>query len=317
MSKILDKPKRTVKMVSDFLSEGVWKLDFTELSKLRARLVKHLKVILVTLKGFSKQKIGREAVALSYFGMMAAVPMVAVVLFVSNGFGLEQVLSEMLFKSFPTSTQLINAILRFANNILAYLDKGLFGWISFGTFIWLIIWLMLNIELAFNRIWHVQKSRNLMKRIAVYFTIMFLSPFLLLMFLYGWAYYGQFLNIVKSTLPIFNFLTGFLFWVIFYGLAVVIFSALYKFIPHAKVEYSAAIKASVVSGLAFVVVQYLYLETQMMVTKLNAVYGVIAALPLFMIWMTTCWNIILIGSELSFGFQHVDDFDFTTNDIKK
>ena len=54
---------------------------------------------------------------------------------------------------------------------------------------------------------------------------------------------------------------------------------------------------------------YLYLETQVMVTRLNAVYGVFAAVPLFMIWMNVGWYIILIGSELSYAFQHVENYN--------
>lgn len=317
MKEFFEKIKHFYQVAFQFVTHDIWVGDFSSLSKTKARLVKDLKIILVTFRGFSKQRLGREAVALSYFSTMAVVPMVAIILFVSNGFGFDQFLSDMLFKSFPTSTQLINVILRSANNILVSLDKGIFGWISFFTFLWMVIWLMLNIETVFNRIWHVQKSRNFFKRIAVYITIMVLAPFLLIIFLYGWTYYGQFINVVKVQFGgIFSFLTGNLFWLSLYGLTVLILSLIYKFIPHAKVKYASALKASSFSALIFVLIQYLYIETQLMVTRLSAVYGVLAAIPLFMVWMNYCWNVILIGSELSFGFQHVDDFDFTKNTLK-
>ena len=51
--------------------------------------------------------------------------------------------------------------------------------------------------------------------------------------------------------------------------------------------------------------QYLYLETQVMVAKQSAVYGVVAAIPLFMIWLNMGWTIILYGAELSYAFQNV------------
>jgi membrane protein len=43
-----------------------------------------------------------------------------------------------------------------------------------------------------------------------------------------------------------------------------------------------------------------------MVAKQSAVYGVLAAVPLFMIWLNLGWTIILYGAELSFAFQNVD-----------
>ncbi|MDD2595260.1 MAG: YihY/virulence factor BrkB family protein [Bacteroidales bacterium] len=311
MARLKDRALQTYNDVRQFITIDIWRLDFSKLSKVKANLIKHLKILIITLHKFFSQRIGREAVALSYFGMMALVPMVAVILFVSNGFGLDKALSDMLFKSFPTSTQLINVILGWANNIIVSTNKGAFGWISFLTFVWLVIWLMLNIEQAFNRIWNVEKSRSILKRVAVYFTILFLAPFVLLLFLYGWAYYARFVNDIQIYLGFFSFLTTNLFWVIFYGVALLVLSLIYKFIPHAKVSYRAALKGAIVSAAAFIVLQYLYMETQLMVTRLSAVYGAFAAVPLFMVWMNFCWFIILFGAELSYGFQHVENYDFT------
>ena len=58
-------------------------------------------------------------------------------------------------------------------------------------------------------------------------------------------------------------------------------------------------------------VQYLYLETQVMVAKTSAVYGALAAIPLFMIWLNLGWTIILYGAELSYAFQNVDQHSIT------
>ena len=69
-----------------------------------------------------------------------------------------------------------------------------------------------------------------------------------------------------------------------------------------------ALSAALISSLAFTVVQYLYMETQMFVSRMNAVYGVFAAIPLFMVWLNIGWFIILLGSELSYVFQNVDNY---------
>jgi membrane protein len=41
--------------------------------------------------------------------------------------------------------------------------------------------------------------------------------------------------------------------------------------------------------------------------RLNAVYGVLAAIPLFLIWMNFSWQIIIYGAELTRAFQEVDN----------
>lgn len=317
MANIFQNIKHTYQVIFKFLTYDVWHNDFSELSKIKNKFINYLRVILVTCNSFFSQRIGREAVCLSFFGMMSMVPLVAIILFVSNGFGLDKLLSEMLFQSFPESTKLINVILRFANNIIVSTDKGAFGWISFLAFVWTVIWLMLNIEMSFNRIWKVRKSRTIWKRVLVYFTILILAPFIMLLFLYGWAYYMQFIHAVESYLKVFKFITSELFWVGFYGVSILVLSLIYKFIPNAKVRYGCAFNASMVSGLAFVAIQYLYMETQLMVTRLNGVYGAFAAVPLFMIWMNTCWFIILFGAELSYGFQNVNLYIDTKREEKR
>jgi membrane protein len=84
---------------------------------------------------------------------------------------------------------------------------------------------------------------------------------------------------------------------------------MYKFIPNAIVRYGSALRAAVPAGLVFAVVQYLYLETQVLVTRLSTVYGAFAAVPLFMAWINIGWFIILIGAELSYAFQKVDSYN--------
>ena len=80
-------------------------------------------------------------------------------------------------------------------------------------------------------------------------------------------------------------------------------------LPIYPVKYKFALKAAILSGVAFTILQYLYLETQVFVTRLNAIYGAVAAIPLFMFWLNFGWFIILFGSELSYAFEHIDDYN--------
>ena len=48
-----------------------------------------------------------------------------------------------------------------------------------------------------------------------------------------------------------------------------------------------------------------------------AVYGVFAAIPLFMIWLNLGWTIILYGAELSYSFQNVDRHQMTIETLNQ
>ena len=263
--------------------------------------------IILCTRNFFRDRIGREAVALSFFSTMSAVPMVAVILFVTSGFGLEEMLENMLYSTFPDSSGLINYILGIAHNMVSATEKGAFGWISFLTFVWLVFWLMIQIGVAFNRVWHIKGGqRKVWKKIAVYFGFLVAMPFVLILFLSGWAYYARFIGALNGHLGAFSFITKNIFWVIFYGIASIALSVMYKFIPATKVRYSAALKAAFLVGVVFVVIQYLYMGTQVMVTRISGVYGALAFVPLFMVWMNLSWQTILYGASLSCSFQQIE-----------
>ena len=292
-----------------FVSDDIWTLEMEELSKAKASFVKYLKVMMITIRTFSSQKIGFQAVALSFFSTMSVVPFVAIAFAVTDGFGLAGKLTEFLYGYFNNSQETIDMVLGFAQNIISTAQSSAMGLISALLFVWIVIWMMLSVERVFNNVWQVQKSRNLLKRLTVIFAMLFLSPFVVMVFFAGSFVYSHILEYMGLNVDEFTVFKTILTWLLFGLFAILTFSAMYKFIPNSKVEYASALRASLPAGMAFTLMQYMYLETQVFVTRLNAIYGAFAAVPLFMIWLNIGWFIILIGAELSYAFQHVDSYN--------
>ncbi len=295
--------------IKNFLSDDIWNIDLGELSQAKARFVKYLKVVIITIKTFSAQKIGFQAVALSFFSTMSVVPFIAVAVAVTGGFGLSGKLKDLLYHNFENSEQIIDAVLNSAENIISTAQSSIMGLISALLFVWIVIWMMVSVERVFNNVWKVQKSRRLLKRVPFYLAVLLISPFVIMVFFAGSFVYSNALEYLGLDMEALSAFKTLLTWVLFAAVAILTFSAMYKFIPNAKVDYSNALRAAVLSGAAFTVVQYLYLETQVFVTRLNAIYGAFAAVPLFMVWINMGWFIILIGAELSYAFQHVDNYN--------
>ena len=292
-----------------FIKDDIWELELEELSKARARFIKYLKVMMITIKTFSSEKIGFQAVALSFFSTMSVIPFVAIVFAITGGFGLADKLKEFLYDYFNNSQQIIDTVLGFAQNIIDTAQSSAVGLVSALLFFWIVIWMMLNVEKVFNNVWKVQKSRNLFRRLSVIIAMLLVSPFIVMVFFGGSFVYSHALGYLGLNIESFNAFKTILSWSLFGALATFTFSAMYKFIPNAPVDYPNALRAAAYSGIAFTVMQYLYLETQVFVTRLNGIYGAFAAVPLFMIWINIGWFIILIGAELSYAFQHVDSYN--------
>lgn len=292
-----------------FIKDDIWTMELEELSRAKAQFIKYLKVMMITIRTFSAQKIGFQAVALSFFSTMSVVPFIAIAFAVTDGFGLADKLKEFLYGYFNNSQETIDMVLRFAQNIIDTAQTSAMGLVSALLFVWIVIWMMLSVERVFNNVWKVQKSRNLIKRLTVIIAMLFLSPFIMIVFFAGSFVYSHLLEYAGLNVEELTVFKTILTWLLFGAVATFTFSAMYKFIPNADVKYGKALRAAVPAAIAFTLIQYLYLETQVFVTRLNAIYGAFAAVPLFMIWLNIGWYVILIGAELSYAFQHVDNYN--------
>lgn len=305
MNKIVNKTRK----IKRFVRDDIWRIDLEELSKAKARFIKYAKVLILTLRTFSSEKIGFQAVALSFFSTMSAVPFVAIIFAITGGLGLADKLKELLYSYFNNSQEMIDTLLGFSQNIIDTAQSSSVGLVSALLFGWLVIWLMLSVEKVFNNVWKVNKARSLFKRLSIIISMILISPFVVLVFFAGSVVYSNALEYAGLNVESLTTFKTILSWALFGVVATLTFSAMYKFIPNAKVDYGSALRAAIFSGIAFTIVQYLYLETQVFVTRLNAIYGAFAAVPLFMFWLNIGWYIILMGSELSYAFEHVDDYN--------
>ena len=305
MKKLINKTHR----LKDFFKDDIWTLDLEEFSKAKARFIKYLKVMMITIKTFANERIGFQAVALSFFSTMSVVPFIAIVFAITGGLGLAEQLKEFLYAYFENSQSTIDIILGFAQNIIDSAQSSAMGLVSSMMFIFIVIWMMLNVEKVFNNVWRVRKARRLLKRLSFVIAMILISPFVVMVFFAGSFFYShalQYIGIDPNSIGVFKTILA---WTLFNITATFTFSAMYKFIPNAKVRYGSALRASIPAAIAFTVVQYLYLETQVFVTRLSTVFGAFAAVPLFMVWINIGWFIILIGAEISYAFQNVDCYN--------
>ena len=289
-----------------FVTHDMWYLNMEDLSRWKARAVQDIKVVFLMLKVFSDQKIGFQVTALAYQSMMSLVPFIAIGLYLTNGVGIADQFHAFLNANI-SNQKLIEDLVSASDKIIATAESGLFGFISMASFLWILIWLMITVRRVFNNVWKVNESRNFFHVLGVGLGVLILSPFVIVLFFTGSVVYSTVLDyIVPSGLFFSEHLKSFLSWALFTAASVLILTVMYKYIPAARVRTRPAFKAALIAGIGFTAVQYLYLETQVLVAKQSAIYGFLAALPLFMIWLNLGWTIILYGAELSYSFQNVN-----------
>lgn len=296
--------------ITVLFTDRIWSLDTSGCSKAYASLVHLIKLVLITVNTFTQNKMGYQCIALSYFVMMALVPFVALLFALTGGLGLSDRISEVLYMIFPANPEFVSTMMEKANGLLDTAKGGGPGLISFLIFLWAIVWMMFQVETVFNNVWGIRKiPRKLYKRFGFYIIVLALSPLLVFVFSAGIAFYANITNIFGLDLSNIRSITKMLGYLGFYTVSTLTFSAMFTYIPATKVKYRYGLQAAALTALVFVVFQYLYLETQMFIGKLSRAYGVIAAIPLFLVWLNYSWQIIIYGAELTYGFQNVDKYN--------
>lgn len=289
--------RSTVRRGQRFVNEDVWKIEMEGLGKVRRRVIQSIRIAVLASRTFSAQKIGFQSVALSFFCTMAVVPFIAVALAITKGIGLSDKIEALLYANFPNNPDAVQSIMTYADNILLKATSSVFGFISAAFFVWLVIWMMLCVENVFNNVWKVDQNRSFATRFWRDVAIVVISPFLMLV-LYGSAILLT--GVIKlSSLK----------WLLMIVISTLTFSAMYKFIPNTRVYYRNAFTAAVISGIAFTILQFVYVESQIFLTRLSGIYGAIAAIPFFMFWLNFSWYVILVGAELSYAYQNIREYD--------
>lgn len=301
--------------ITDLFSDRIWTLDTGSATPAYAELVRIIKLIRITFKTFMENRMGFQCVALSYFITLALVPLIAFAFAITGGLGLDGKITEFLQMVLPNNPEIVSLLSERAAGIIDSAQGGGLGLVSAIFFLWTILWMMFQVERVFNNVWGILKiPRKIYMRFGFYFLVLLLSPFIIIIFGSGVVYATNLPNLYGIDLKEARFVFKLIGYAVFYVILVATLSVMYKYIPAVKVEYRYALRSALIAGIIFILFQYLYLNTQMFVGRLNQAYGILAAIPLFLIFLNFSWQIIIFGAQLTYSFQNVDQYQVSAWD---
>ncbi len=209
-----------------------------------------------------------------------------------------------------TTTFTIETLVTFVNNSLEHAKGGVFAGIGVALLLYTIVLLFTDIENSFNRIWGIKKGRPIQRRVIDYFALMLLLPLLVVVNYSLTAIIQASADTLDSYTHIVTPAMDQVLNILPFVVMIVSMTLLYKLMPNLKVKFTSALVGGIVGGIALQVFQMVYLEGQLWISKYNAIYGAFAALPLLLLWTQVSWFIVLIGAEISFATQNVQQFSF-------
>jgi len=152
------------------------------------------------------------------------------------------------------------------------------------------------VEREINLIFRVRRGRPLVRRVPVYFVVLTLGPLLIGagIWLTTWIMAQSRAIIPRSTT-----LGAWIVAPLPIVLTAAALALMYKFTPAKPVRWVPAVIAGAAAAAAFEVMKHGFAFYVTHVPTYEIIYGALAALPLFLLWLYLCWLIVLGGALLT------------------
>lgn len=275
--------------------------------------VRQKRIIYLLYKGIKRENIYIKASALTFFTILSVIPILALAFGIAKGFGLHDELRAQIIMQFHNQEEVMNWILDFANKTLENTSGGWMAGIGVAFLVSTVTQLLRYVENTFNSIWKVDETRVWYRQVTDYLAVIILVPLLFIVSSSATVLATTRLNeilsqsdMLESLKPVVSFLVQLIPFILLCTLSTSAFLAM----PNTRVKFRTAAIAGIVAGIALQVLQMLYVESQMGLTRLGTIYGTFAAIPLLMVWIQMSWVVLLMGAQLSYYLQNITRYEF-------
>ena len=285
------------------LERLVWEQNLQEMSWIKRALLRQLQIVVLVIRDFYNNRSLLRAAALTYYTILSLVPLLALTFALLKAFGVQNQLQPLILDKLNVGDgQIAEAIVGYINNT----QVAQMGAVGLVFLLIAVISLLTNIEAAFNDIWGVNSLRPLLRRFSDYLSVILVGPVLLIsaismtssLISHSFTQRLLEMQMIGSLIVFVLKITPFIFmWLAF--------TLLYVFMSNIKVQWRAALIGGVVGGTLWQIAQLGYVHFQVGVARYNAIYGTMAALPIFMVWVYLSWVIVLFGLGVCYAKQNL------------
>ncbi|MYN30143.1 YihY family inner membrane protein [Duganella levis] len=251
---------------------------------------------------FARRRLQEESVpqvagSLTFTTVFALVPLLTIALAIFTTFPIFNTFRSSLEAYFVQSVMPKTISSTILNYLTMFASKATrLSAVGAVALIFTSIAMMNLIERVFNRIWRVRGQRSWTKRILVYWALISLGPLLIGVSLTLSSQVFMATSDLVGDVPI---LGALIYTVLSFTLTMATFTLLYVVVPNRDVDWHDAAWGGLVAGLAFEIAKRGFAIFITQFPTYSKIYGALAALPLFLLWVYVSWMITLFGALLT------------------
>lgn len=290
--------------VWSFLGGGMWEVDAATLRPAPRLGLRTLHLVALSGRGFVRDRCLLRASALTYATLLSLVPLLTFAFAILDGLGFRDRLEPLLTQNLAAGSEAAVArLLGYVKNT----NVGRLGLVGLLALLLTVLALLSNVQQSFNEVWGARETRPLARRFADFFSVLAFGPLLIAAAITMTASLQN--SAVVQALQareVVGQLVTLAFWALPYLAVWIAFAFLYLFMPDVRVRARSAVLGGVVGGTLWQLCQWGYVHFQVGVSRYNAIYGTMAALPVLMVWIYLSWAIVLLGLEVTASHQNLD-----------
>ncbi len=238
----------------------------------------------------------RTAASLAFTTLLGLVPLFTVAFAYVSRFPLfdrfQGALEGLLVRSFLPTSGL--AVRHYLNEFITK-SAELKG-VSIVFVVVTAVLLVAQVDTEINTIWGARAPRSLARRVFIYVLGFTAGPVLIgaAVYFINWA-----IEQSVATTPIGYETIDWLRQPFILTVDWAAFTVIYAFVPARRVPFRLALVGGVLAALAFEVAKRGFTFYITHVQTYQMVYGALAALPLFLVWIYVSWAIVLVGAAIT------------------
>ena len=257
------------------------------------KIYKFWKILIYLINRFFEDDCANRAAALTYTTLLSIVPIMMVSFWVLSWFpifsGTGEILQNFIISNFVAGT---------ANVVNLYIQKSIMQLtqLSISNLIFLVIVSILmffNVVQAFNAIWGVRGYHYLFFEFILCLMVLIFPPILFGMLIFISNYIvslplvSELGNNILIKLALLYGLPYFATWFFFTGLN--------WFLPSCRVPFKASLIAGSITAILFELIKFGFVIYLAYIPTYRLLYGALATIPIFLLWIYLSWVIILLG----------------------